>query len=375
MFVFILILIFVRPFISSLAFPYVNLIYSALLGAALLTWVALKGIKKERVRTVKYALLLFALSLLISLTFSHDKISSTKELYKYITAILLIFFGVSLTKEERLKIILAIVLAGLTVSFLAIYQYFFGFRHILNYLSKENISNAFALDYIARGRAFLPFVTPNILAGYLIMIIPLTLMNKNNSWVILPSCIALLLTKSLGAFFSIFFTFGAYFYLQGKSGKKGLFLLLGISTITAAVFIARSSAQKEHLQPIFSTVMRLSYWKETWDTIKAHPFTGVGLGNFNLAYSRYAHNSYLQFWAEAGILGIISLFWLVCAVFTYGFKKSGIGSEKKYFTLGLLLASSTFIIHNLIDFSFFLPEVSLIWWITLGCILTQDTEQ
>ncbi len=439
MFTILLILIFIRPFISSLAFPYANLIYSALLGATLLIWIALKGIKIGHIRPVKYALLLFVLSLVISLTFSHDKISSTKELYKYITAVMLIFFGASLTNEEKLKIISAIAIAGLVVSLLALYQYFFGFRHILNYMAKENISNVFALDYITRGRVFFPFVTPNILAGYLIMIIPLALINgaptglkpgvpwgaclpvgresrpasirgfqaavlwrrdRNKAWFIVPMCIALLLTKSLGAFFSIFLTFCVYFYLKGRLGKKiafgdnskvrfsvvrkvfytflyhkkGLFLLLGILAILAAAFIARSSTQKEHLQPIFSTVMRLNYWKETWGIIKAYPFIGVGLGNFNLVYSRYAHNSYLQFWAEAGILGIIALFWLIYAVFTYGFKKSGVESKKNYFILGLLLANSTFIIHNLMDFSFFLPEVSSIWWVILGCIIAPETK-
>jgi O-antigen ligase len=414
MFVLILILIFVRPFISSLAFPYANLIYSALLGAALLIWIAQKGIKTGLIQPVKYALLLFILSLVISLTLSHDRISSTKELYKYITAVMLILFGASLTNEGRLKIISAIVIAGLAISLLAIYQYFFGFRHILNYMSDKNISNAFVIDYITRGRVFFPFITPNILAGYLIMIIPLALINgappglrpgasseapacrsgresrsasirgfqaavlwrrdRNKAWLILPICVALLLTKSLGAFLSIFLAFCAYFYLHGRLSKKGLFLLLGISVILAAVFMSRSSAQKEHLQPAFSTAMRLNYWKETWGIIKAYPFFGIGLGNFNLAYSRYAHNSYLQFWAETGMLGISALFWLIYVVFNYGFKKSGRGNEKNYLILGLLLANSAFLIHNFMDFSFFLPEVSLIWWIILGCILAPDTK-
>jgi O-antigen ligase len=115
--------------------------------------------------------------------------------------------------------------------------------------------------------------------------------------------------------------------------------------------------------------MRLNYWKETWEIIKIHPLIGAGLGNFNLVYSRYAHNSYLQFFAETGMLGIAGLLWLVYAVFIYGLKRSFKDNKNDCLTLWLLLAGSVFLLDNLTSFSFFLPEVSLIWWVILGCIL------
>jgi len=328
----------------------------------------------ERLQPIKHALMLFVFSLAVSLTFSRNKMSGIIELSGYTTALLLMFLGASLKTEEKLKVISTIVIAGLSVSFIAMYQYFFGFQHILAYLSEKNISNAFALDYITRGRSFLPFVTPNILAGYLIMIIPLALLYKNRAWIILPLSFALLLTKSLGALFSLLFILCAYFYLRGKLNRKRLFLLLGILAIVTLVFMARAFTKREHLQPIFSTTMRLGYWKETLGIIKAHPLTGLGPGNFNLAYSRYAHNSYLQFWAETGISGIIALCWLIYAVLACGVKKTGAGNKEAYLITVLLLANSTFIIHNLIDFSFFLPEVASIWWILLGCIIAPETK-
>ncbi|MBM3254847.1 MAG: hypothetical protein FJZ08_00910 [Candidatus Omnitrophica bacterium] len=373
MFVTILTLIFIRPFISSLAFPYVNLIYSSLLVAALLIWIAMKGVKIGRIKLIKYALLFFISALLISFLCSSNRISSIKELYKYITAIMLIFFGASLANERKLKIISAIVAAGLAISLLAIYQYLFSFRHTLDYLSSKNISDVFALDYISRGRVFSPFVTPNILAGYLIMIIPLTFINKKVTWSLVPISIALILTRSLGAFVSLSVVFFVYLCLSGKLGRKQIVVLCGLAALIALFFILRSLTPKEYLKPTFSAMMRLNYWKETWGIIKDHPFTGVGLGNFNLVYSRYAHNSYLQFWAETGILGIIGLLWLVYAIFAYGFKKSFRDSGSERINLWLLLAGSAFLLDNLTNFSFFLPEVSLIWWVILGCMLTLDT--
>lgn len=370
MFGVLLTLIFIRPFISSLAFPYLNSLYSALFLIFLIIWLIYKGISIRKIQILKYPLILFCLALIISTAFSPDKLNSLKELSKYITGIFLFLIAASLTYENKIRLIHTIILAGFIISLLAIYQYFLGFQHILDYMTKMGIANPFALDYLERKRVFFPFVTPNTLAGYLGMIIllALTLDRKNRIWFIIPLSFALLLTKSLGALLSIFLALGIYFYLQGKFENRKTFLLFGLLTIIGLVFMARITTQKQYLQPIFSTVMRLNYWKDTLRIIKAKPLTGVGIGNFNLTLSRYAHNSYLQVWAEMGILGVVSILWLIIAVFKSSFKNIKDFPNKKLMT-GLITANVVFLIHNLVDFSFFLPEVTLIWWVIFGCIL------
>ncbi|MDP3732793.1 MAG: O-antigen ligase family protein [Candidatus Omnitrophota bacterium] len=357
--------IFIRPFISSLAFPYLNSLYSALFLIFLIIWIIYKGISIRKIQPLKYPLALFCLALIIAVVFSIDKLNSLKELYKYITGILLFLIVASLTYENKIRLIHTIILAGFIISLLAIYQYFFGFQHILDYMSKEKVTNPFALDYIQRRRAFFPFVTPNTLAGYFIMIIPLTSIHKNRFWLILPLSFAFLLTKSLGALLSSFLALVIYFHLQGKLERKRVVFLFGLLVIVGLVFMARATTQKQHLQPIFSTVMRLNYWKDTLRMIKAKPLTGVGLGNFNLTLSRYAHNSYLQIWTEMGISGIISILWLIIVVFKSTVKNIKVSLNKNLMA-GLITANASFLIHNLVDFSFFLPEVTFIWWVILG---------
>jgi O-antigen ligase len=296
---------------------------------------------------------------------------SIKELYKYITALLLFLIVASLSAKEKSVVIKCIILTATFVSSLAMYQYFFGFKHISEYIAKNNITDQFILDYVSRKRVFTPFITPGVLGGYLAMLIPLTLMDKKKFWLIIPLSFALLFTRSVGAIFSLFLGLTVYFYLIERLGKKEALLVLGLFIIAVLVLIIRFVIQKEYTHPVFSSLMRLNYWKDTLGIIKLSPLFGVGIGNFNIPYSRYAHNSYLQFWAEAGILSVISFLWIIFAVFKSAFKNIEASSDRNRIAC-LSFASFVFLAHNFIDFTFFLPEVAFIWWIILGLILSKE---
>jgi O-antigen ligase len=381
--VILLILIFARPFISSLAFPYLNYIYSYIFLGFLIIWFIHNGIPLRKIGTLRFPFLLFLLALLISIIFSIDKMVSLKQLYKYISGILIFLFAISLTYDIKIRVIKVIVLAGFMISLLAIYQYFFGFRRILDYLARNQIASSFALDYIQRKRVYFPFVTPNILGGYLVIIIPLILSFWDKKKKIFPNHLffflilvsfALLITKSLGALLSIFLGLVVYIYLQGILDKKRLLFIATLLIIVGLVFFLRQTATKQHILPTFSLIRRLDYWEDTLKIIKIAPWQGVGLGNFNISFSRYAHNSYLQIWAEMGILGIGSFLWLIVAVFKSAFKNMK-GSQNKEKIIGLITANTVFLIHNLVDFSFFLPEIALIWWVALGLLFSCTFER
>jgi len=366
MLIILLTLISIRPFISSLAFPYLNYAYSVLFIAFLISWIITKKISLERIKPLTYPLALLCLALIVSTIFSLNKINTFGQLYQYVNGLLLFFVAASLCHEDKIRVIRTAIFSGFVISVLAIYQYLFGFQHLLNYMSAEKITNAFALDYVERRRTFFPFVTPNILAGYLAMVIPLALTGSKKRWLgISASVVALLLTRSLGALLSLFLALVIYFYLRNKSKRRILILLsLGLAVI-GVIFVIRTCVHKEHLQPVFSAIARLGYWRESIEIIKARPLTGIGIGNFNLVWSRYAHNSYLQIWAEMGILGIISILWLIIAIFKTAPKNLKDAAYTKE-TAGIITAIAVFLIHNFVDFSFFLPEVSLIWWGILG---------
>jgi len=367
-----LILIFIRPFISSLAYPYLNSVYSASLIGCLVIFFLNKRNALKNIQVLNYPVMLFLSALIISIVSSPDRIKSLNEFYNYVSGLLMLLFVSSLSYEDRTRVLRTVLLSAFVISLLAIYQYLFGFQHLLNYIAKAKVNDVFALEYIQRKRVFFPFITPNTLAGYLIMIIPLALINKNRIWFILPLSFALLLTKSLGAFFSIFLALTIYFCLNGGLKKRVVFFLSAILLIIVLVFIARSASQKEHLHPLFSTMTRLNYWKQTLEIFKRNPISGVGIGNFDLMQSRFAHNSYLQIGAEMGAFGIIGFIWIIFVSFKIGLHKRKAQIDKMYIS-GLLAANAAFLIHNFVDFSFFLAEVSLVWWLILGLIAAKDS--
>ncbi len=81
------------------------------------------------------------------------------------------------------------------------------------------------------------------------------------------------------------------------------------------------------LTPLGSEVLsvrqdRVEVWKGSLNLLADYPFTGVGPGNFGMAYSTYvllvrvvdtthAHNLYLDIWLEQGLAGIVTFFILV----------------------------------------------------------------
>jgi tetratricopeptide (TPR) repeat protein len=67
---------------------------------------------------------------------------------------------------------------------------------------------------------------------------------------------------------------------------------------------------------------RLGIWHNSLDLASDYPFTGLGLGNFEMAYASYvllalvghtfhAHNLFLDVWLEQGVVGLLAFGWLV----------------------------------------------------------------
>ncbi|OIO36573.1 MAG: hypothetical protein AUJ74_01725 [Candidatus Omnitrophica bacterium CG1_02_44_16] len=320
---------------------------------------------------------LFLLAALVSISFSQDIQKSLSEFYKYTTYFLAFFAVSSFDAQERNCLFKILILSCAIVSLYALRWLIGGLFPTLDYLRGLGITEGFAVEYLSRGRAFVPFPTPAALAGYLILFAPLsaallleTGKNKLKNYfalsVVILTSIALLATQSIGGFLSLVLSLIIFLYTRKKGpSKKIIFpVLCGLISCGLILFFLRNSSNYDFNTPIFSLTNRLSYWREAINVISQHPLAGVGLGNYPFFKSISPHNSYLQIWAEIGILGLASFIGLA-------YKTLAIqdGAQNN----ALWIGSLAFLIHNLADFTFFQPEVSLLWWV-VAALLTSKAE-
>jgi tetratricopeptide (TPR) repeat protein len=140
----------------------------------------------------------------------------------------------------------------------------------------------------------------------------------------------------------------------------------------------------------FSRNMRVLLWAGAADMVLDHPWTGVGLGRFrtslpayldhaawgDLAASRgettpqtrHAHNEYLEFPAEVGLLGAAALVWAVVALLRLGLRYLGLRSRSllrgsrrpvRALTAGVVCAWVAALTHAWSGFNLHNPVVTL----------------
>jgi O-antigen ligase len=286
--------------------------------------------------------------------------------------------------QERKRYITILVVGSFLLSLYTLRSFFIVSESALHYLEKGRILHPYVEEFLGRQRAFVPFISPNLLGGYLGMIIPLCggiifqRMKERKidllfilTIICISSCfLVFFLTKSIGAWCSLFLAIMLSGVILKGWNKKIILLSFVFLLFLAGIIFIRFQTLKEFTTPLASLQNRLLYWRQTLGVIGNHPLVGVGIGNFSLRASRFTHNSYLQIWAEMGLLGLISWLGIIVIFFREGIKR--LKREKVGYPLGFFVAGLSFILHNLVDFTFFIPQVSFLWWIICGCILSRE---
>lgn len=407
-----LILIFLRPFLSEYAFLTVGFWYISILFFFLSIYSILTNKLILFFPSLNFSVFLFIIAILISIIFSGPTEWNLFELYLFIPNILIFYIVSKIKPEQKKQLITTIFFAASIISIYAIYQYFIGFRHVLDYI-RQTWPNRYAQEILilSKKRVYATFISPNIFASYIAMMLFLGIgfliaafyqRKKIIHWIcisIFTMIISLLFTKSLGGILAfivtfLLFLFYTIFYLLPKFGVKKIILKkagLGI-TLSLIVFIGIFILFSQHRliqffnlkDPNNSIIQRFYYWIASLKMIKNRPLTGLGWRKFGSLYefyklpsaniSHYSHNIFLQVTAEMGLLGLLSFLSIVVIFLWNGFKNIKNNNEQQGLKIGLFCAGCAFLFHNLIDLSFYFGQVSFFWWIILG-LFTQSSSK
>jgi O-antigen ligase len=239
---------------------------------------------------------------------------------------------------------------------------------------------------------FGPFVNHNHFAGFVELISPLGLAMLLTGAVrrdklpllILLSVLpigALALSASRGGIISLLFEFVLLTFLVRRKGEGRRQLLMAGGLALVAGFLAiwlglgRTVERFEHsTHGDLSRDRRVSIYRDTWQIVRDHPWTGTGLGTFQTVFPRYesyydgfvvdhAHNDYLELLADTGLIGGLCMMGFVALLAWRGLSKLRGANSPVCRSLysGAVVACAGLLLHSLVDFNLHIPSNALLF--------------
>ncbi len=117
---------------------------------------------------------------------------------------------------------------------------------------------------------------------------------------------------------------------------------------------------------------RFKVWQAAFAMIKDHPILGQGIGTFMDNFRKYmpnliiqyAHNCFLQIWAETGIFSLLSFLGFLVLLFSEWIK--AFNKNHNFLILGLLCGIFGFLVHSFFDTDLYSLQLSMLFWFTVG---------
>lgn len=342
-------------------------------------------------------IILFFIVMVISTVTSISFIGSLRDLALHIGGITFALVMANSIKDKNSFNLIAtmMIFSATLVALYGLYQYVVGVNIEAAWLDVENNPDV-------RVRIFSVFGNPNILAEYLIMIIPISVAlfwnTKKISKKIIFLCttlimiLAMVFTLSRGSWIGFAFSALIFILLIDKR------LLLSIIPISlGAVFFLPQTIMNRILSignlADSSNAHRINIWNMTLNIIGDYPMAGVGFGHlpFREVFGTYirtlntyhAHNTYLETAAELGIPGLLVFLFFIFILFKYGINKLVKSKDKYIRTLGAgaLSGLAGVLANGATENVLYLPKIIITFWMIVGFILTlvrikeRDTEE
>lgn len=259
-------------------------------------------------------------------------------------------------------------------------------------------------------RIYSTLENPNLLAGYLIPILPLALvalLRWRSPWLRLFALTSFL----LGAVAMLFtYSRGGWIGMVLALAVLGLFLLLRFSRLLAAPFkrwlppltiafvVLALVVAAVKVEPLRVRLMsmaagredssnnfRINVWLAAIEMIQDRPWLGIGPGNtiFNLIYPLYqqprftalsAYSVPLELAVETGIPGLLAVFGLLITSLKIGCSQIYRDLFLSLPCLGAIAAVVGLAGHGFVDTIFFRPEVQISGWFVLATLGAKQTD-
>jgi O-antigen ligase len=339
------------------------------------------------------------------------------ELLKWITLIGLFLFLLSwksLRREYRTlnHLVLVIMLVGIAESLYGIFESFSGHGHILH-IKKSEVP--FFASFFVTGT----FINRNHFAGYLLMVIPLSvgylfslemfqkdsfsgwrhrLSNLDGKVILIAFGI---IVMTLGLFFSasragivsllLSFSLISFFFRDSKrkSGVSKTSVFIIVLALLWGGSIGLDSVVSSFFTVTEDLVSRQGIWENTLDIFKDLPVLGSGLGTFAHIFPMYrsfhirglvthAENDFLQLASEVGLLGIgflIGIFLLLFFKAVSEIRSLSPTNSNRYLALGGMAGILALMFHSTVERNLQVPSNAFLYTFLWAMVIRVTTHE
>ena len=329
------------------------------------------------------------------------------EFFKWLTLIGFFTFLLRwkpLGQGDRTKkqIILVVTAVGVLESLYGIFEFFSGHRHILHLEAESLVSSVTGT-----------FINRNYFAGYLLMVIPLSIgfffsreavqdsrygscrerlasldgKNLLLGFGVVVMILGLLFSASRMGILSLLISFSLISFLfrnpeKRKGSSKTVVLIFGLALLWAA-WIGLDAVISRFFTATEDFKERWVFWVNTSQIFKDFPIFGSGLGTFIQVFPMYrsfhilglvthSENDFLQLLSETGIVGTgllaVLFFFLLFKAFS-GIRVLSRLEPARYIGLGGLVGILALMFHSLVERNIQVPANAFLYTFIFGLIL------
>lgn len=236
-------------------------------------------------------------------------------------------------------------------------------------------------------------VHPNIMATLMVLLFPLPLIISIRQWqngrlgtfwlfglAALAMLGILFLTRSRGGYLAAAV---GIMLISGVMGyRRWAITIFVITTLLIGIFIfiepGSNSSALSDLSNTDTFAFRLQVWQLALNMIRDFPFTGVGMGDFNAVAERLypfppmadpsAHNLYLQVAVDLGLIGLAAWLGILGTSLGKGWRLYWRDGEGSAVFLGLLIGTTSYAVHGLIDLTVWGTRMTIVPWLVLAAL-------